>query len=395
MLGTMSFMSSRVSAASTNQLKLAHGSYIYNKSGKRLNTYRGSTSNIYFKKGSLIKFSGSIKSIKRNSKRYFLLDDDNYNQSWLPYKKINGKYYYSIGSGGYIRASNVSQVANRPLYVSQATVTLAKTGYKGTITVGFGKDQKIFREGQKVTIDRTCKVQYDPSAKSSYRIKGTKVAFMVQSLVKKKPYQKLLTYTYDTYVLINKGTNVYDINGRIRFNRSKSKMKALTTFSKGDKVPIDEMVYIWLPNKNKAELFYHLVPSSVALDGIVDEKNRLDGLSYIKATSANSYTSGPKLTPINTPQQAENDAKIANTSDKEELKKLIDEGDAILNSKSYRNSDTYKYVLNYAKDVFNSNTSTIISVKQATRFLKQQEAVELMSDVDDSVLWHLSATMPE
>lgn len=263
-LGTMSFMSSRVSAASTNQLKLAHGSYIYNKSGKRLNTYRGSTSNIYLKKGSLIKFSGSIKSIKRNSKRYFLLDDDNYNQSWLPYKKINGKYYYSIGSGGYIRASNVSQVANRPLYVSQATVTLAKTSYKGTITVGFGKDQKIFREGQKVTIDRTCKVQYDPSAKSSYRIKGTKVAFMVQSLVKKKPYQRLLTYTYDTYVLITKGSKTYDINGKVRSKQFVSQNATVIVtnngipFTKGNKIPIDEAIYIWIPKQNKSELFYHL-----------------------------------------------------------------------------------------------------------------------------------------
>lgn len=285
------------------------------------------------------------------------------------------------------------------MYVSQATVTLAKTSYKGTITVGFGKDQKIFREGQKVTIDRTCKVQYDPSAKSSYRIKGTKVAFMVQSLVKKKPYQRLLTYTYDTYVLITKGSKTYDINGKVRSKQFVSQNATVIVtnngipFTKGNKIPIDEAIYIWIPKQNKSELFYHLATESNATGRIFAENNK-DNLSYIKASDA-KYVSGPRLTAVNNAKEARDDTKQATDSDKEELKRTIDEGDVILNSKSYRYSDTYKYVLNYAKDVFNSNTSTIISVKQATRFLKQQEAVELLSDVDDSVLWHLRATMPE
>lgn len=109
-------------ATSTNKLKLVHGAYVYSKSGKRLRTYRGSKQKTHLKKGATVKFTGSIKPIERNSKHFFLLDDDNYHQSRLPYRKVDGKYYYSIGNGGYIKASNVNQIAGKPLYISEAKV---------------------------------------------------------------------------------------------------------------------------------------------------------------------------------------------------------------------------------------------------------------------------------
>ena len=83
-----SFTNNIVAATvSNNQLKLAHGAYVYNKYGQRLTTYRGSSAKTCLAKGTTISFVGSVAPIERDSKRFFLMDSDNYNQSWLPTRK--------------------------------------------------------------------------------------------------------------------------------------------------------------------------------------------------------------------------------------------------------------------------------------------------------------------
>ncbi|RMC50778.1 hypothetical protein F5ESL0225_04075 [Lactobacillus sp. ESL0225] len=110
--------STPITAATTsnnNTLKLIHGAYVYNKKGRRLKKYCGSWSNTHLRKGTNVQYSGTVQPIEKDSKQYYLLNDDNYNQSWLPYKKIKGKYYYSIGHGGYINAANVNEIDGQPL----------------------------------------------------------------------------------------------------------------------------------------------------------------------------------------------------------------------------------------------------------------------------------------
>ncbi|MCO6549012.1 MAG: SLAP domain-containing protein, partial [Gilliamella sp.] len=155
-------------------LELNYNSYVYDKDGKRLTKFRGRKNNTHLLKGTPVKYSGTVEKTDRDSKQYFLLDDDNYNQSWLPYEKIGTKYYYNIGGGGYINAANIEKIDNKPLYTAEATVTIDAPD---KFIVGYGKEKVMVKPGQKVKVDRVSLIQYDPSTVVCFRLSGTKTGF--------------------------------------------------------------------------------------------------------------------------------------------------------------------------------------------------------------------------
>ncbi|MBA1393769.1 hypothetical protein EQ500_07810, partial [Lactobacillus sp. XV13L] len=237
-------------ATSTNKLKLAHGAYVYNKAGKRLRTYRGSTWKTHLKKGATVKFTGTIEPTERDSKRFFLLDDDNYNQSWLPYKQIKGQYYYGIGAGGYIKAGNVSQIAGKPLYAAEATVKIKDNFTKSPFTTGIGKDKTTIKNGKTLKVDRITTLSSDPEDLIVYRVSGTTSAFIIKKSVKAKPRQNLKVYTKYTYISFLQAAGTYDNYGA---KRSTALMHS--TFLPRNMYPVEELTYLWVPSENKAELF--------------------------------------------------------------------------------------------------------------------------------------------
>ena len=344
-------------------LELNYNSYVYDKDGKRLTKFRGSKSNTHLLKGTPVKYSGTVEKTDRDSKQYFLLDDDNYNQSWLPYEKIGTKYYYNIGGGGYINAANVEKIDNKPLYTAEATVTIDAPD---KFIVGYGKEKVMVKPGQKVKVDRVSLIQYDPSTVVCFRLSGTKTGFFAKKIAKKQPRQKLLTYTFYDYILNTDNIDVYDINGQVRTNLGE-------TFDTGDKIPVDEELYIWQPKENKAELFYHIARNGDTIDSVQYGKITEDYRSYIKVTGTR-HISGPQLTPINTPEEAKADAKVATRADKTDLQKLIDQDKVVKANENYQKNGSkfYDRAIKNANEINDSNTASIAEVKQATRLLKQQ-----------------------
>ncbi len=344
-------------------LELNYNSYVYDKDGKRLTKFRGRKSNTHLLKGTPVKYSGTVEKTDRDSKQYFLLDDDNYNQSWLPYEKIGTKYYYNIGDGGYINAANVERIDNKPLYTAEATVTIDAPD---KFIVGYGKEKVMVKPGQKVKVDRVSLIQYDPSTVVCFRLSGTKTGFFAKKIAKKQPRQKLLTYTFYDYILNTDNTDVYDINGQVRTNLGE-------TFDTGDKIPVDEELYIWQPKENKAELFYHIARNGDTFDSVQYGKITEDYRSYIKVTGT-SHISGPQLTPINTAEEAKADAKVATKADKTDLQKLIDQDKVVKANENYQKNGSkfYDRAIKNANEINDSNTASIAEVKQAARLLKQQ-----------------------
>ncbi|MFD1288212.1 SLAP domain-containing protein, partial [Lactobacillus melliventris] len=310
-------------------LELNYNSYVYDKNGKRLYKFRGSKKNTHLRKGTPLKYSGSVEKIDRNSKQYFLVNDDNYNQSWLPYKKIGGKYYYNIGAGGYVNAANIGNIDNKPLYVAEATVTISPKDIdsKG-VQIGLGKEQITVKPLQKIKVNRETLFRYDPTSSPSYIISGTKTGWFPKSYVQKEPRQRLLTFTADTYVLITAGTDIFDANGDLRPNQVDK--AGLTTFIEGEKIPVDELLYIWSNKDNKAELYYHLGDVNGFTHTNFEENNE-EHMSFIKAADS-KYISGPFLKPLNTVDEAKADAKIATAADKKDLQKEIDQENAVHNT---------------------------------------------------------------
>ena len=344
-------------------LELNYNSYVYDKDGKRLTKFRGRKSNTHLLKGTPVKYSGTVEKTDRDSKQYFLLDDDNYNQSWLPYEKIGTKYYYNIGDGGYINAANVEKIDNKPLYTAEATVTI---NAPMKFIVGYGKEKVMVKPGQKVKVDRVSLIQYDPSTVVCFRLSGTKTGFFAKKIAKKQPRQKLLTYTFYDYILNTDNIDVYDINGQVRTNLGE-------TFDTGDKIPVDEELYIWQPKENKAELFYHIARNGDTIDSVQYGKITEDYRSYIKVTGT-SHISGPQLTPINTAEEAKADAKVATKADKTDLQKLIDQDKVVKANENYQKNGSkfYDRAIKNANEINDSNTASIAEVKQAARLLKQQ-----------------------
>ncbi|WEV40977.1 SLAP domain-containing protein [Lactobacillus sp. ESL0681] len=367
---TQVFNSNTVTAA-TNTMKLAHGAYVYNKQGKRLKKYRGSKNKTHFHKNTNVKHQGTIKSIERDSKQYYLLDDDNYNQSWLPYKKIKGKYYYNIGHGGYIKAVNVSKINGQPLYVADATVTLKITGpVSKNFSTGTGTSKTKLKNGMKVKIDYICSTLSGNGYENCYHIANTNDAIFSTSLVKNKPHQRLATKTKDTYIKLTPNSSAYNIS-----SLQNSDSITISGPEAVDYIPVIEALYLWVPQDNKTELFYCMANSDdTAFLYRAVEANAF----YIKAADT-KYISGPQLTPINTPEEAKSDSKIATTSDKQSLQNLIDREAIVKATENYNDAAYYRYkksydkYLDYAKKISASKTPTIIEVKQAAWLLNRAQ----------------------
>ena len=393
-----SFTNNIVAATVSNsQLKLAHGAYVYNKYGQRLTTYRGSSTKTRLAKGTTVSFVGSVESIERDSKRFFLMDSDNYNQSWLPYKEIKGSCYYNIGAGGYIKAVNVSQISGKSLYTSEATVKVKNYRNMKPYSIGTGKDKTIVKSNKVFKVDRITAVSDDPENVTSYRISGTTDAFLSVRAVKEKVRQKLKIYTAFTHVKFLQPAKTYNIHGTLRNISSDH-----STFLKDDIYPVENLIYLWVPSENKAELFYLLKyswePFNAQSFANYLSPNYGDGLVYVKASDT-TYFTGPYLKPRNTPEQAKAMSKTATSIDKQKLQKLIDQ-EKITNEYANKNPYRlcvyhYKYILRLAKDTINSAVASSTEINEVSDLLSAaQTAVINSTDETDDRDSMLRRTLP-
>lgn len=361
-----------IAASSTSKLSLSHNSYVYNKNGKRLK--KSKASKTYFKQGEEVKGAEAVQPIEPDTKQFYLLEDDNYNQSWLPYTKIHGQYYYKISSGSYIKATNVGLINSKLLYTAKATVKVRNSKKNKSFTIGNGKDKTKIVRGRKYQVDALTAIFDKPNSSTKYRISGTTDAFLPAEEVKVRPQHNLKIYTKYTYISFNQKTGTYDARGA-----AKPTNDLRSTFAGNDLYPVEELTYIWIPSENKAELFY-LLRDSWNKPDFFTFSNYLNtasaGLIYVKAANAD-YLSGPYLKPDNTPEQAQADAKTATTSDKQSLQNLIDQE----NISSYQNPSSgricdrrFNYALEFAKAVNSSDNATIAEVKKATAILTKTQA---------------------
>ena len=367
-------------------LKLNYNTYVYDKNGKRLKSYRGSKKNTHLYKWHSVKYTGTLQPITNDSKQYYCLNDDNYSQSWLPYQTIKGNQYYSIGAGGYVKAANVDQIDGKKLYTNEATVKVADKKLPN--------DVKKYEKNQKITVDGITTRFDDPMWQTLYHIKGAAdVLVNKNGIVSGLPRQPLKAYSEHSHVAFVRDSDVYDINGNVLPYKSQTinGEKATSAFNTHDvNVPVDESLYIWVPSENKAELFYRLMGISTLNNGYYgnDYEEMMNNLDYTKVTSLKyikaadvKYASGPRITKAeNTAADAQADIKVASSADKQALQKLIDQEQTVEASEpyanvdeSYGNRDAYKNALKVAKTINSSDKSTIAEVKEATRLLNMTQ----------------------
>ncbi|MDF7682133.1 SLAP domain-containing protein [Lactobacillus sp. ESL0679] len=402
--------STNKSASKKGTIQFSHNAYVYDKNGKRLKKYMGDAKYTKIVKGISVKYSGK--------------------------KTINGKLYYAIGNGAFVKAGNVGYVDGKKVTTTtstaQVTATIKRNAY---IYDANGKtNKKKIKKNTKVTVDQLIyigsKLYYRISGQSNQFIKSANVASTSTTLkpVNSKPTQKPSKPTDATVITLSRNAYIYDGQGNTskklvkkgqqvtvdqlqyigsklyyRINDSnypgkdqwikKSNVgvvigtqlkpansqptadanstlitlgrdshvydaqgvaQATNTFPKGYTARVTELRYIWVAADNKAELFYALQ----------SDKN-----GFIKDDDV-SALSGAKLSPVNTPQSAQEAITVATVTDKSDLQTALNQDAAVKSSDTYKLAakslrDAYDTASAAAGQVNGSQTATVSQVKDA------------------------------
>lgn len=362
-----------------NRLKLNHNAYIYNRRGRRTR-YNG---RYKLSQGQSVRFVKKAKPMT-NSRRYYFKDKQG-NNFYLPYARIRGSYYYQIGKNAYVKCANISQVSGQPLYVSQATVTIqaGSAGYSYrpylinvtqptnhvSLYNHLPATSNRLKIGQKVTIDS---VYYNQDMSNAdltfYRVKGTsgsKTQVIPSIYIHNKPRQMMETDRASSGLRTNTQTPVYNAAGQIISQRGLHKNYIFGSFEK---------VWLWVPSAHKAELFYQM--SNRLWSTKYDDTNadyESGGIVPYLPVSDIIYDEGPTLKPVNTAAQAEADARVATSTDKQELQHLISERNSVTSSTAFRLDPNTDYVgsLILGQKVLNDETATVNQVKEAVRYIQR------------------------
>ncbi|MGZ1202146.1 hypothetical protein ACXO4Q_07970 [Lactobacillus delbrueckii subsp. bulgaricus] len=148
-------------------LQLNCNSYVYDRYGNRMPWFNGLYGPLGYLKEDSYVYTTRNRIVRTNKDvRYFTLftkyHATKYNYGfvgkkyWLPYKKINGHYFYYIGYGAYTKARNVSSVNNLLQYSNGEKAMLTMAGYPFTFD---SKTKKIkdmtkkYKAGKYVVID--------------------------------------------------------------------------------------------------------------------------------------------------------------------------------------------------------------------------------------------------
>lgn len=220
----------------TGVLTLIKDSYVYNKNGKKLSTYRGQKA--FYKARSSVKYTGKLytyhpnsfinigngyylntssvntmngkgvlklntnsaiynkagKRITFNGKRtlakYSLVNysgnrkattknDDYYYYSGnkkysIPTIKIHGQNYYSLGGGAYIKSINVDSINGHALFRDGGSTTVIPRSDIFIYNNDLQKTKKFVKQGQKIKVDFTKSTGQGDMAQRWFRIAGTK-----------------------------------------------------------------------------------------------------------------------------------------------------------------------------------------------------------------------------
>lgn len=414
--------SKATSKASSNDITLARNAYVYDKNGKRLDKYMGSTKYTTIARGVTVKSNGTTK--------------------------IKGVLYYSLGNNAYIKAANVVGGANASSSSKTTTSTKKSTTSKTTSTKKTSTKKDSDMDAIKVKLIHNAYV-YDQNGKRIKKYngktkltKGTTVNTYGTDTINGKDYYQLnaagtafvkasnVDSASSVTITMKKNAYIYDGNGDTEKK----------TVKKGKKVKATEARYIgtklyykigddqFVKAANVGKVSSKLDPvnepdgsatvddnssydtnlnasivTTIKVAPLYDIKGQADStrsfgagqkqqvseLRYI-ATSANSTPelfyklasgrgylkatdviySGKTLSPVNTPEQALTEVTVATAADKAKLTPSINEANAIKNTDAYKLASSsaksaYDKAITDATAVNNNASATVAQVNEA------------------------------
>ena len=357
-------------------LTIKRDALVYTKAGKATEKK--------LRTNSVVKYQGKAKAATKTPKYfYYLRDVARYLQPQsIPTYKIKGKYFYSLGHNRYINAANVGYINGHLVrYNGTSTATVLKN--TNSITVNYSEAKRKLKKGQKIKLDLAV-IPYlsDGFDNYLYRLHGHPDEYVDATEIKLQrdlpviDYRDLV-YTYVMPVTDN-SVELYDTSGKAIGKRIMKPVYSNLT--------VDGLMYLWVPEENKAELFYHCLNYSD--DNVVDDtqpepiqdpnsvhrtnNQKLSyGNNFIKVSDV-KYVSGLKLKALNTIEQAKNGQRIATTADKQELLTLFNEGKDLDQNVNYDTNlmNNYDCALRNASATLRSDKATVAQVGEAIWYIK-------------------------
>lgn len=357
-------------------LTIKRDALVYTKAGKATGKK--------LRTNSVVKYQGKAKAATKTPKYfYYLRDVARYLQPQsIPTYKIKGKYFYSLGHNRYINAANVGYINGHLVrYNGTSTATVLKN--TNSITVNYSEAKRKLKKGQKIKLDLAV-IPYlsDGFDNYLYRLHDYPDEYVDATEIKLQrdlpviDYRDLV-YTYVMPVTDN-SVELYDTSGKAIGRRIMKPAYSNLT--------VDGLMYLWVPEENKAELFYHCLNYSD--DNVVDDtqpepiqdpnsvhrtnNQKLSyGNNFIKVSDV-KYVSGLKLKALNTIEQAKNGQRIATTADKQELLTLFNEGKDLDQNVNYDTNlmNNYDCALRNASATLRSDKATVAQVGEAIWYIK-------------------------
>ena len=357
-------------------LTIKRDALVYTKAGKATGKK--------LRTNSVVKYQGKAKAATKTPKYfYYLRDVARYLQPQsIPTYKIKGKYFYFLGHNRYINAANVGYINGHLVrYNGTSTATVLKN--TNSITVNYSEAKRKLKKGQKIKLDLAV-IPYlsDGFDNYLYRLHGHPDEYVDATEIKLQrdlpviDYRDLV-YTYVMPVTDN-SVELYDTSGKAIGKRIMKPAYSNLT--------VDGLMYLWVPEENKAELFYHCLNYSD--DNVVDDSQpdpiqdpnsvhrtnnqKLSyGNNFIKVSDV-KYVSGLKLKALNTIEQAKNGQRIATTADKQELLTLFNEGKDLDQNANYDTNlmNNYDCALRNASATLRSDKATVAQVGEAIWYVK-------------------------
>ena len=357
-------------------LTIKRDALVYTKAGKATGKK--------LRTNSVVKYQGKAKAATKTPKYfYYLRDVARYLQPQsIPTYKIKGKYFYFLGHNRYINAANVGYINGHLVrYNGTSTATVLKN--TNSITVNYSAVKRKLKKGQKIKLDLAV-IPYlsDGFDNYLYRLHDHPDEYVDATEIKLQrdlpviDYRDLV-YTYVMPVTDN-SVELYDTSGKAIGKRIMKPAYSNLT--------VDGLMYLWVPEENKAELFYHCLNYSD--DNVVDDSQpdpiqdpnsvhrtnnqKLSyGNNFIKVSDV-KYVSGLKLKALNTIEQAKNGQRIATTADKQELLTLFNEGKDLDQNANYDTNlmNNYDCALRNASATLRSDKATVAQVGEAIWYVK-------------------------
>lgn len=380
-------------------LGLNYNTYVYNKKGKRLSSFNGSSTKLL--KGSIITYSGKISDADAKKDRYYFYESyRNGTPKKLTTHRINNKDYYYVGNGGYVKADNVGTINGKPVYTNDATyVKVMSDQY--ILDKDLHPTTEIARRGQKIKVDQAVYTGYGDTAQLYFRLVGKDDRYISWGDFADYPEKMGNGAVSSLYIRFNlvpvkyldvanshisfkdsKNTPLYDLNGK----KIELTGKYLELTNDSNQLPeqvygVDGAWYIWNPSEKKAELYYHMVDTTYSVFDPTDKlpyhysKQNITN-AFVKASDVNFM--GVTVKTQNTPAEAERQTSLATSADKKKLAEAIVDANNIKASEKYKlttqNKRTnYDSAISAIKEAVKSNKTTIFEANELNWWLKNSQ----------------------